>query len=272
MCPISDYHVHTNFSDDSDAGMETMILRAVSLKLPSICFTDHNDFDFPIDIEGVIFRLKFDEYVNCVHELAQKYISMIPVRTGVEQGLMKSVSDRVNAYDPEGRLDFIIGSSHLVYGEDPYNREFWNGKDIKECILSYYESILENLNFCSNFDVYGHLDYITRFIPYKRLGEYNEADYYDVIDAVLDAIIKLGKGIEINTSGFIYNLNATNPSEFILKRYHELGGEIITTGSDAHTPENVAFRFNILSDILKNAGFKYYTEYVKRQPQFIKLE
>ena len=85
---------------------------------------------------------------------------------GVEQGLMRSVADRVNAYDSAKQLDFIIGSSHLVYGEDPYYPEFWEKRSAKDTVLTYYESILDNLSCCHNFDAvsYTHLDVYKRQI------------------------------------------------------------------------------------------------------------
>ena len=168
-------------------------------------------------------------------------------------------------------LDLIIGSSHLVNGADPYYPSFWEGADVQRGILSYYESILENLEACFNFDVYGHIDYIVRYIPKERADEYRESDYYEILDAILRSIIAHEKGIEINTAGFKYKLNRPNPSEFIIKRYRELGGEIITVGSDAHEPEYMAYCFDKVPDILKAAGFKYYTRFIKRAPEFISL-
>ena len=84
-------------------------------------------------------------------------------------------------------------------------------------------------------------------------------------------LISKGKGIEINTGGFKYGLGHPNPTEEILARYRELGGEIITIGADAHAPEHVAFDFEKIPDILKNAGFDYFTVFKKRKPEFIKL-
>ena len=49
----------------------------------------------------------------------------------------------------------------------------------------------------------------------------------------------MGKGIELNTGGFKYGLGHPNPCEDIIKRYKELGGEIITLGSDAHKCESL---------------------------------
>ena len=85
-------------------------------------------------------------------------------------------------------------------------------------------------------------------------------------------MIEKGKGIEINTGGFKYGLGHPNPTEEIIKRYCELGGEIITVGADAHKPEHIAFDFQKIPAILKDAGFKYYTVFKERKPVFLPLK
>ena len=119
--------------------------------------------------------------------------------------------------------------------------------------------------------MYGHIDYIARYIPKDRISEYKEKDFYDILDAILHTIITNGKGIELNTAGLRYSTAQTNPSPFILRRYRELGGEIITVGSDAHAPEYLAYSFDRIPVILKEAGFRYYTEFRARKPEFKKL-
>ena len=47
-----------------------------------------------------------------------------------------------------------------------------------------------------------------------------------------------------------------------------MGGEIITIGSDAHTPEGIANGFNRAAEVLSECGFKYYTIFENRLPEF----
>ena len=90
------------------------------------------------------------------------------------------------------------------------------------------------------------------------------------IDEVLKTAINMGKGIEINTSGMKY-LGFCHPHIDILKRYRELGGEIITIGSDAHNPEKIASDFKAAEEILTACGYDFYAEFHKRKPIFKKL-
>ena len=270
MSNLSDFHIHTCFSSDSDENPENIIRQAVTLGLSSICFTDHNDFDFPLEDGKVIFLVDFDKYHTYFEKLREKYRNQLDIYIGIEQGLQKCCKDKVNSYDPDKYLDFIIGSSHLVDGSDPYYKDFWNGRSTMETIMKYFESILENLKCCHNFDVYGHIDYIIRYAPGQN-ADYDWKDYQDVIDDILKTLIHNGKGIEINTAGLKYGLKDPNPCFGIVKRYRQLGGEIITTGSDAHKAEHLAYNFNIIHDFLREAGFKYYTIFKKRKPEFIAL-
>lgn len=136
--------------------------------------------------------------------------------------------------------------------------------------MEYFSSILENIRAFDDFDVYGHLDYVVRYSPSRGVS-YDYTQYADLIDEILKLLIQKGKGIEINTAGFKYGLSHPNPTEGIIARYRKLGGELVTIGADAHAPEHVAYDFQKVSDILKSAGFSYYTVFSDRKPEMKKL-
>lgn len=267
---LSDCHLHCHFSSDSEASPESMINNAVRLGLSHICFTDHNDYDYPKEDGKTVFLLDLDAYLEKISVLKKTYKDKIDVRIGVEQGLQPHLCEQINNYDPAHRLDFIIGSTHLVDGSDPYYPSFWEHHSSRESICTYFENIYKSICCCDNFDVYGHLDYVVRYAP-KKDADYQPADYTDLLDMILKKLIENGKGIEINTAGLRYGLKEANPCCFILKRYRELGGEILTTGSDAHKPQDMAFAFDIIVDLLKDCGFSYYTLFHQRKPEFIRL-
>ncbi len=268
MAILSDFHTHSLFSSDSSAKPEEIINAAAAKGLASICFTEHNDYDYPPENGQVMFNLDFDGYYNYIDAMRSSALGKpVSIYIGVEQGLSVPAADRINAYDPDKKLDFIIGSSHLVDGGDPYYPEFWNNRSAKAAILSYFESIYNNIQVCHNFDVYGHLDYVVRYAPDKDAA-YNWLDYYDLLDSILKQLIQAGKGIEVNTSGLKSGLTYPNPCLGILKRYRELGGEILTIGSDAHEPKYIGYSFDTIPALLSEAGFRYYTTFSKRAPVF----
>ena len=263
-----DTHMHTRFSGDSDAEPEAMIQHAIDSGLGGICITDHMDYDYPDDPD--LFLLDLDSYFATLPSLQEKYAGRLPVCLGIELGLQPQLAQRHQELVNSFPFDFVIGSSHVVHGIDPYYPHYYEGRTESEAYEEYFSSILENIRAFDRFDVYGHLDYVVRYGP-SRNENYSYARYQDLIDTILKELISRGKGIEINTAGFKYGLGHPNPAEDILLRYHELGGEIITVGADAHCPEHIAYDFFKVPDILKNAGFRYAAYFEKRKPAFYKL-
>lgn len=263
-----DTHMHTHFSGDSEAEPISMIEQAIKLNLSGICITDHLDYDYPDDPKLFLPDLK--KYAFTVKRLQKQYAKQIPICFGIELGLQPHLSQKHHDVLSEYDFDFVIGSSHVVHGADPYYPSYYEGRTEREAYREYFESILENIAAFDAFDVYGHIDYVVRYGPNKN-ADYSYEKYKDIIDEILKLLIFKGKGIEINTAGFKYGLEHPNPTEDILIRYHELGGEIITIGSDAHKPEHIAYDFKKVPDILKSCGFGYFTVFQKRKPEFIKL-
>ena len=263
-----DTHMHSQFSGDSSSPLDSMINASIERGLTGICFTDHLDIDYPDDPD--LFLLDLPNYYASVMANQKMYAGRLPVLFGIELGLQPHLAALHQDILSQYPFDFVIGSSHVVHGMDPYFPKFYEGRDEKAAYREYFESILENLDAFHDFDVYGHIDYVVRYGPTKN-ENYDWTEYEEIINEILKKLIQLGKGIEINTGGFKYGLGHPNPTEAIIRRYKELGGEIITLGADAHSPEHVGFDFEKLPHILKNAGFEYYTVFRQRKPEFLKL-
>ncbi len=271
--PITaDYHLHSSFSGDSDTPMEEMILKGIQLGLTEMCFTEHHDLDYPIteSTPAGLFELNPDSYLYHFLKLKERYADRITLCFGVELGMQPHLARQNAAFVKAHDYDFVIASSHICHGKDPYYPAFYEGRSQDEAYLEYLTSIPENLQAFSNFDVYGHLDYVVRYGPQKDEG-YSYEKYRDIFDQILQRLIDMGKGIEINTSALAKGMREPNPCIGVLKRYRELGGEIITAGSDAHAPTQIAYAFDRAADILKDCGFRYYTTFEKRSPSFHKL-
>lgn len=268
MSGLWDTHMHSQFSGDSRAPQESMITSAITKGLDGICFTDHLDIDYPEEPD--LFLLDLPNYSASVHALQEQYKDRLSIRFGIELGLQPHLaaihSDILKQYP----FDFVIGSSHVVHGRDPYYAPYWADRTEEDGCMEYFSSILENIRAFDDFDVYGHLDYVVRYSPSRGVS-YDYTQYADLIDEILKLLIQKGKGIEINTAGFKYGLSHPNPTEGIIARYRELGGELVTIGADAHAPEHVAYDFQKVSDILKSAGFSYYTVFSDRKPEMKKL-
>ncbi len=257
----ADYHMHSHNSGDSVTPMEEMIKSSIEKGLSEICFTEHMDMDFPIfdEVPKDTFTLDTDSYRNEFLTYREKYKDQINIKFGVEIGMQTQVADENTAYSKKYDFDFIIASMHLVDKMDPYYPYLWENADEMAVMDRYFNLTIENLRRFDNFDVLGHLDYIVRYTPSKGQN-YSYARYKEAIDEILNIIVKNKKGIEINTKSLYIAGSHPNPHEDILRRYKELGGEILTFGSDAHKPDGVGGAFTKALEIAKSIGFmRYYT-------------
>lgn len=271
--PITaDYHMHSSFSGDSVTPMEDMVLQGIRLGLSDLCFTEHQDYDFPVseDVPAGFFDVNPDAYLYDFLKYREKYAEKIDLHFGIELGMQPHLSKKNAAFAKAHDYDFIIASSHVCNGKDPYYPSFYEGRPVTEAYREYFTSILDNLKSFSNFDVYGHLDYVVRYGPGKDEG-YSYEQYQDIFEAILEKLVAEGKGIEINTGGLSKGLRDANPCRAILRRFKELGGEVITVGSDAHAPGQLAAHFDKAAAILSACGFRYYCTFEKRRPIFHKI-
>ena len=283
---FADYHLHSEFSDDCETNLESLIESAKNKGLSSICLTDHYDMDFPKEKYGIEFYLDIDNYIDRISELRNKLLPDFDLRIGVEQGLMPSTCKKLENYSRENKgIDFIICSSHLVDGKDPYYPDTFINEDGSpanaiDIYRQYFEEMLYIVKNFQDYNVYGHIDYIFRYGP-KNVDHikicadnYEEiifSRFKDLFYEILKCIIENGKGIEINTGSLYRGMDFAHPHTLILKMYKELGGEILTFGSDAHDLEHLGYCFNEASEMAKGIGFKYFCTFKDMKPEFHKL-
>lgn len=265
---LYDMHMHTHFSGDSEANPSDMAQKACELGLAGICFTDHMDIDYR-ETPG-LFDLDIPAYKKEIALVKEQFADRLDIGWGIELGLQPYLSEKNSQIIAENDFDFVIGSTHVVKQIDIYYPPYYEGRNEDDCYREYFEETLKNAQSTVDFDVYGHLDYVIRYGPNKN-KYYSYAKFSDIIDEILRTLISRGKGIELNMAGFKYGLGHAHPTMETLKRYKELGGEIITIGSDGHTPEQIAWEFEKVPAILKEAGFDYFTTFKNRRPSFNKI-
>lgn len=263
---LCDYHLHTKLSFDSNNDIDKVITSAINKGMKYLAITDHHDFDY----ENRTFEQNPEIYYDTLLEYKIKYKDKIELAIGIELGMEAYQKDRLIDFTSKRPFDFIIGSTHGVNGIDPFHEIYWEGLSEYDGISKYFNSILITLDVYDNFDVYGHIDYVVRYAQNKD-SNYCYEKYSEVLDKILKKIIKMKKGIEINTGGIRSGLKSTNPSAEIIRKYREYGGEIITVGSDAHILTDIASNFEVAKKILLDAGFTHYTVFMNRKPIFLPL-
>ncbi len=259
-----DFHMHTRVSFDAEETGLAMAQAALAAGLKEICFTDHLDYD-PLEQMGC---LAFDTAAYNA-EYDQLEVPGLLIRRGMEFGLTPDNRDQF-ALDLQRRpFDFVLGSIHFVDDLDVYFQEWWAGKSVFQAERRYLEATLECIRIHDQFDVLAHLTYVakTRSHPAPRPVPYRE--HQEIIDEILQTLAAKGKGLELNTSG-MDRCGGFLPTADIFRRFKELGGQIVTIGSDSHQAVRVGQYAFQACDILKDI-FGYVCTFEGRQPVFHKL-
>lgn len=265
----ADLHVHSTFSSDGENSIDEMCSAALDKKLALIAFTDHIDIDYPN--QEYAFPFDTERYKREIEAAQRKYQGKLDVVRGLEIGLQSHIRSEIDDIISKVEPDFVIGSTHCVMREEISRYGLFKNRSMLDSYDRYFDGMIDNLLSLDNFDAVGHLDFVERYYPADdRILQY--ANHSTKIDRILELIVQKGKALEINTSGFRYRLNKTHPSVDIIRRYHELGGRLITAGSDSHRAQDVAADFDIAAEILADAGFNAYTIYRKRQPVLCPLK
>ena len=254
-----DYHSHTDFSDDSSATMDEMIQGALQKRIKELAITDHYDPDYPDP--NYPFEVDFEDYHKALLEAEIKYATKIKIIKGLEIGIQGGTTlEKCKAAAKNFNYDFLIGSFHSFNGTDLYTANY-NEMDQNQILPSFYTYVYNCLKGFDDFDVLGHINVIDRYLNLER--DYTESFF--IIEEILKLLISKGKGLEINTSSYRYGLQGRNhPTKEILQLYKDLGGEVLTIGSDAHRPSDLLFHFEEGVAFAEQHGFKFFSTFESR--------
>ena len=259
-----DYHMHSRVSFDGKSDALDMALVAKERGLKEICFTDHIDREINVEKEIMVFDQQV--YKDTYEHLE---VPGLKIRKGVEYGLKVGCAGQMRQDLKRYDFDFVLGSVHFVNEVDVYLEPYWAGKNLQEAYREFMEETLRCVQEHENFDVLGHLTFICkgRGNPTKELLYYK--DHREILDEILRELARKGKGMEINTSG-VDRCGGFLPTADFFRRFKELGGEIVTIGSDSHNAERVGQYSKEACEIMKDI-FGYVCTFEKRQPIFHKL-
>ena len=287
---LADYHVHTEFSDDSREPMEEQAKKAVSLGLKEMCFTDHVDYGIkkdwdegdieyrggdgmgtPADKLESMANVDYPKYFEKFSRVKADFAKDIALRCGLEFGVQVGTVPRYEALFEKyaDKLDFVLLSIHQVENKEFWNQDFQQGRSQQEYNERYYQEMYDVMKNFKHYSVLAHLNLISR---YDKQGKYPFAAVRDMVAEILKMAIADGKGIELNTSSWHYGLDDTMPARDILRLYKDLGGRIITIGSDAHSTKYLADHLEDARAILRDEiGMKEIYTFEKMEPVRHKL-
>lgn len=259
-----DYHMHSRVSfDGHDTGL-VLANAAAAAGLKEICFTDHLDYD-PL---GTMGCMAFDTAAyNAEYDHLE--VPGLKIRRGMEFGMTPDNAAQFQEDLKRRPFDFVLGSIHFVDDLDVYMEPWWRGKTVLQAEQRFLEATLECVKIHEDFDVLAHLTYIakTHCHPAPRPVPYDI--HREIVDEILRVLAAKGKGLEMNSSG-VDRCGGFLPTAEYFRRFKELGGEIVTIGSDAHRADRVGQYSFESCQILKDI-FGYVCTFKNRQPVFHKL-
>lgn len=262
---LADYHTHTRFSPDAGDSMTAMAQAAIDAGLHEICFTDHVE---PLTWGGLEKRGPYDwPRLTADFEAAQQAVGhRIRLRLGMELGDAQWAPEHTRTLLRDAPdFDFVIGSIHILsrkyQGEDLYTYAPADEAEAQEVLADYLEEVLA-LAKLGGFNVLGHLTLPLRYFNEMRGFHVSFAPYEEQIREIFRALISNGRGIELNVN----RGNTPLPDEKWLRLYRELGGELITLGTDAHSTAHVGRFIRERQALLRACGFRRFCTFEKQAP------
>lgn len=253
-----DSHVHTSFSTDSRMKIEEAIKKSEELDL-GLVLTEHMDINYPIES-----KFKFNQYDYFKQYKKYKGSNLL---LGIELGMRDDCIDENRSLIEKYPFDYVIGSIHLVDNVDLYSKTFYENKSKTEAYAEYFKYMLYCIKTHNFINALGHIDYISRYAAYSDSEIYYE-DFSDYIDEIIKAAVLNNTVLEINTRR-LDNLQVIENFKKIYKRYYELGGRMVTLGSDSHRVQDLGKHFHIAENIADYCNLRpvYFKE---RKPEYIK--
>lgn len=273
---LFDNHNHSEFSfDGKRTSVEKSTLAAADAGLGGVAFTDHCDFFVPAmkaEYEQLVPET-FD--VNAQQAEIDRVQALIDGRIGgerkfrilkgIEIGMHEDCHGEIRRTLGENSFDQVIASVHYLDGIDPFYGGYYEGKDWKEAYGHYLETIWKEMTWLKDFDIMGHFDYVVRYAPYSSTSLLYR-DFSDILDEMFRYLIQEGKALEINTKSYQeYNGRLVTLDTGVLKRYRELGGEIVSFGSDSHDAHRIGHAIMEHALLLKSLGFRWSAHYESRR-------
>ena len=271
---LSDFHIHSDCSTDAMDSMADMAAAAERAGIDILCFTDHCEIDSS-DV-GRFNPNCFAHWPRILGEyraLCRQYAGPLDLRLGLELGEINHRPELAGEIAGREELDFVLGSVHNLRDTPDFYTLRYDSEEQCAALLERYLEELYELAGLDCFDCVSHIGYARRYMLRDGFrASVEDAPYAERVDALLRRIVENGRGLEINCSGFrTPGIDGPIPAVSILRRYRELGGEIITTGSDAHRVSDAGQGIARGVEVLKALGYRYYTVFRRRKAEFIRI-
>ena len=249
-----DAHVHSRFSYDADpsATLDAVCESAIAKGITHLALTDHYDINAVLD---GIYTYDISAAKAAVEEAKDKFGSLLTLSWGIELGSATQYPKAAETFLKKHKFETVVGSTHYMTGCDDF--AFWDMKsitheDFTEAWLLY---LAELTRMCElgHSDILAHVTYPIRYFV-QAGNEFDLAFCKDELANLLNTAIDHGMLLEVNTSGYRQGLGGPLPEAYVLSLYKDLGGRLISVGSDAHHPDDIAADYKDAESLLLSVG------------------
>ena len=257
-----------------------MVRTAAEKNLAAYALTDHCEInrwfsiehygEKPNEYDTYDFGRDFERSMAENTMLKKKYSGKVNLICGIELGQAPFDFGLSEAVVSDKRLDFVIGSIHQVHAKDDFAFIDYDKEDISKLLISYYTDMYKLCKW-NKFDILAHITYPLRYIEGDKCIKVDMSPYEEIIRECFKLLVQNGKGIEINTSGLRQKYGQTFPNLYWIKLFREMGGEIISIGSDAHCTNDLGKGILKGAELALEAGFDKLCYFKERKPVFIKI-
>ena len=265
---VCDLHTHSVYSFDGKDPLDVLYQFAADHQIGVLATTDH--CDMTAGPEGISSYLAGEADRLRAFARLRERTDGPELLYGVEIGNAMDMPEETAAFLRDRQFDFVLGALHFLSdGSDVYKMDFPDGDAIRRMFTDYFQS-MERLVTLGGFDSLAHLDYPVRVLRGK-IPSTSMLGWRDRIDPILQLLVRKDIALEINTRGTYDWQGRVGPEDWVLRRYRELGGRLLTIGSDAHTASRVGAGYEEAAEALRRCGFDAYTIFRDRKPVFFKI-
>ena len=281
---LEDWHTHSELCHHAKGTIKDYVIKAIDLKLDTIGICDHFPYEFLKNIERIPYKEyaisleEIEDYLLIAENLKEKYKSKINVRIGFEVDFFENQEPALNIHlnKIKDRLDYILGSIHILnfndgrgawgFDDSRFKEEYQNyGPD--NVYLEYFKTqqkMLKSTKF--DLDIISHFDLPKKFNNFPNVKEPIENE----VVKTLELIKKRDVAMEINTGGLRKDVKQQYPNKEIIQRMYEHDIPVLL-GSDAHSPESIAYEFKRIINMLKEIGYSQLAHFNKRKTSFFEI-
>lgn len=261
-----DYQVHSVRSHDGRATILEHCERAVQIGLDEIGFSEHKDFD-PTD--PVVDYFEYDSYILEIEAARRRFDGQLKICAGIEIDYQSWFEAEIAEYLDRHAFDFVIGSVHYVDRMMIMTPEYNRTRDAQTAYEDYFAAVRASVA-SGLFDIIGHLEYANRR-GIAAWGIYDPGPYRDSLRELFNEMVRRETVFEINTAGLHQDLGVTYPCSDTVSLYAECGGSLLSIGSDAHHPDQLAHTYSHAAHMAISAGLTTVCTWHNRERKLVSL-